>query len=55
MISGEAVLQTFSSETKKSEIHQKIEHSLNQLGNSFSTFNTERKRQKYFEETWEIV
>ena len=44
----EAVLQTFSSETKESEIHKKIEHSLNQLGNPFSTFNTDRKRQKEF-------
>lgn len=31
----EAVLQTFSSETKESEIYKKVEHCLNQLDNPF--------------------
>ena len=43
----EAVLQTFSPETKESDIYKKkIEHSLNQLDNPFSTFNTQTKRQR---------
>lgn len=51
----EAVLQTFSSETKESEIYKKVEHCLNQLDNPFSKFNTQMKRQKYYDEKWEIV
>ncbi len=51
----EAVLQTFSSETKESEIYKKVEYCLNQLDNPFSTFNTQMKRQKYYGEKWEIV
>lgn len=37
----EAVLQIFSPETKKSEMYNKIKHTLNQLDNPFITFNTE--------------
>lgn len=51
----EAVLQVFSPETKESEIYKKIEHSLNKLDNPFSTLNTETKRQKYYDEKWEMV
>lgn len=32
-----------------------IEHRLNQWDNPFSTFNTETKREKYYDEKWEIV
>ena len=39
----ETVLQTFSPETKESEIYKKIEHSLNKLDNPFSTINTDKK------------
>lgn len=51
----ETVLQTFSAETKESEIYKKVERCLNQLDNPFSTFNTQTKRQKYYDEKWEIV
>ncbi|XP_041823596.1 uncharacterized protein LOC121628577 [Melanotaenia boesemani] len=55
MQAREAAFQTFSPEAKESDIYKEIELSLNQLDNPFSTFNTETKRRKYYDEKWEIV
>ncbi len=37
------------------DLTQIVEDSLNSLDNSFSMFNSEAKRQKYYDEKWEIV
>lgn len=51
----EAVLKTFSPEETNSDVFKKVEHCFDQLDNPFSALNTEAKRQKHFNERWEIV
>lgn len=50
----EAVLNC-SSELQSTSFQNKVEACFNQLENPFSNLNTQGKRQKFFEEKWEIV
>ncbi|XP_035805853.1 uncharacterized protein LOC111571121 isoform X1 [Amphiprion ocellaris] len=50
----EAVLSC-SSEIQGTDLEKKVEKCFDQLGNPFSSLNTRVKRQKFFEDKWEIV
>ena len=50
----EAVLSC-TSEIQGTDLEKKVEKYFAQLENPFSTLNTRVKRQKFFEEKWEIV
>lgn len=51
----EAVLSCTSSEIQATDLEEKVENCFDQLENPFSVLNTAAKRQKFFEEKWEIV
>lgn len=51
----EAVLSCTSSEIQGTDLEKKVKNCFDQLENPFSVLNTGAKRQKFFEEKWEIV
>lgn len=50
----ETILKS-TSELKDTGFLKKIEEGFDELDNPFTDFNTQRKRQKFFEEKWELV